>query len=133
MGLYTSRSNRGWLADKSVKEGGWQIEYGDEQRRIHEIFEADLAKHGVVCKMKAFIPWCTGEVGPSSERETKPNSEPRSSIARVPRALVRQPLLLLWGPDGLLGLARTETPLVGCILAEPTQLRLEDLAVIVFR
>jgi len=67
MGLYTSRLNRGWLADKSVKEGGWQIEYGDEQRRIHEIFEEDLAKHGVTCKMKAFIPWCTGEVGPTSD------------------------------------------------------------------
>jgi mannose-6-phosphate isomerase-like protein (cupin superfamily) len=70
MGLYTPHSNRGWLADKSVKEGGWQIEYADEEQRIHEIFEADLVEHGVTCKMKAFIPWCTGEVGPTSERET---------------------------------------------------------------
>ena len=70
MGLFKPRSNRGWLADKSVKEGGWQIEYEDEDRRIHEIFEAALAEQGATCKMKAFIPWCTGEVGPTSERDT---------------------------------------------------------------
>ncbi|MCH8198865.1 MAG: cupin domain-containing protein [Chloroflexi bacterium] len=69
MGLFKPRSNRGWLADKSVKEGGWQIEYEDEVRANHEAFEADLAAHGAPCRMKAFIPWCTGEVGPTSERE----------------------------------------------------------------
>ena len=69
MGLYKPRSNRGWLADKSVKEGGWQIEYEDEARENHKAFEADLAAHGAPCRMKAFIPWCTGEVGPTSERE----------------------------------------------------------------
>ena len=70
MGLFKPRSNRGWLADKSVKEGGWQIEYEDEDRKNHELFEADLAAHGAPCRMKAFIPWCTGDVGPTSERET---------------------------------------------------------------
>jgi len=70
MGLYKPRANRGWLADKSVKEGGWQIEYEDEARENHATFEADLAAHGATCRMKAFIPWCTGEVGPTSERET---------------------------------------------------------------
>ncbi|MCH7655466.1 MAG: cupin domain-containing protein [Chloroflexi bacterium] len=69
MGLYKPRSNRGWLADKSVKEGGWQIEYEDEERKNHEAFEAELAVHGAPCRMKAFVPWCTGEVGPTSERE----------------------------------------------------------------
>ncbi len=69
MGLFKPQSNRGWLADKSVKEGGWQIEYEDEVRENHEAFEADLAAHGATCRMKAFIPWCTGEVGPTSERE----------------------------------------------------------------
>ncbi len=29
-----------------------------------------LAKAGATCRMKAFIPHCTGEVGPTSERET---------------------------------------------------------------
>ena len=70
MGTQRPQSNRGWLADKSVKEGGWQIEYQDEDRAVHEAFEADLAKHGATCNMKAFIPWCTGEVGTTSERET---------------------------------------------------------------
>ena len=70
MGAYKPRSNRGWLADKSVREGGWQIEYQDEDRRIHEIFETELAEHGATCRMKAFTPWCTGEVGPISESDT---------------------------------------------------------------
>ena len=69
MGMSKPQSNRGWLADTSVKEGGWQIEYEDEVRKNHEDFEADLAAHGAPCRMKAFIPWCTGEVGPTSERE----------------------------------------------------------------
>ena len=69
MGMHKPQSNRGWLADKSVKEGGWQIEYEDEERKNHEAFEAELAAHGATCQMKAFIPWCTGEVGPTSERE----------------------------------------------------------------
>lgn len=55
---------------KSFKEGGYQLEYEDEHREIHGIFEKELAAHGAKCKMKAFIPWCTGEVGPTSERDT---------------------------------------------------------------
>ena len=70
MGLHKPRANRGWLADKSVKQGGWQIEYEDENPKIHELFEADLAKTGATCRMKAFVGTCTGEVGPTSERET---------------------------------------------------------------
>jgi mannose-6-phosphate isomerase-like protein (cupin superfamily) len=70
LGDMKPRSNRGWLADKSVKEGGWQIEYGDEEKAIHEEFEAQLAAKGVQCNMKAFIPWCTGNVGATDERRT---------------------------------------------------------------
>ena len=70
MGLHKPRANRGWLADKSVKQGGWQIEYEDEDPAIHELFEGDLAKAGAACRMKAFVSTCTGEVGPTSERET---------------------------------------------------------------
>ena len=47
-----------------------QIEYEDEDREIHVAFEAELASHGAPCRMKAFVPWCTGEVGPTSERDT---------------------------------------------------------------
>src|SRR5574341_1198817 len=57
-------------AAKSFKEGGYQLEYEDEDREIHGIFEKELASHSAKCKMKAFIPWCTGEVGPTSERDT---------------------------------------------------------------
>ncbi|MDA1035867.1 MAG: cupin domain-containing protein [Chloroflexi bacterium] len=62
------RANMG--PDVSIKEGGWQVEYSDEDREIHEIFEAELAKKGVKCNMKAFIPYCTGEAGVTSERDT---------------------------------------------------------------
>ena len=55
---------------KSMNEGGSQIEYEDEERAIHDLFEAELTSVGATCRMKAFIPWCTGEVGPTSERDT---------------------------------------------------------------
>ena len=55
---------------KSMNEGGSQIEYEDEERAIHDLFEAELTSVGAICRMKAFIPWCTGEVGPTSERDT---------------------------------------------------------------
>ena len=71
MGLYKKgRGGGGENADRSIKEGGWQIEYDDEDREIHQIFEKELNANGAQCKMKAFIPWCTGEVGPTSERDT---------------------------------------------------------------
>src|SRR5579884_949304 len=46
-------------ADVSLKEGGAQIEYEDEDRRIHEIFEEEMAKAGAKCRMKSMIQWCT--------------------------------------------------------------------------
>jgi mannose-6-phosphate isomerase-like protein (cupin superfamily) len=57
-------------ADVSLKDGGRQIEYEDEAREIHELFEAELAKRGAVCRMKAFIPYCAGEVGPTVQSDT---------------------------------------------------------------
>ncbi|MQA66994.1 MAG: cupin domain-containing protein [Alphaproteobacteria bacterium] len=56
--------------DISIKEGGCQIEYADENSKIHEIFEAELARHGAKCRMKAFVPGCNGEYGPTNERDT---------------------------------------------------------------
>ena len=60
---------RGDGSDVSVKQGGWQIEYHDEDRQVHELFERELALHGGTCHMKSLIPWCTGEAGelPRSE------------------------------------------------------------------
>jgi mannose-6-phosphate isomerase-like protein (cupin superfamily) len=69
-GFYAPQSMGSRMADVSIKEGGWQIEYGDEEKEIHEIFEKELAKNGAQCNMKAFIPWCTGVAGVTSERDT---------------------------------------------------------------
>ncbi len=69
MGLY-SPGGGGQSNYTSIKVEGGQIEYEDEDREIHKIFEKDLKAHGAPCRMKAFIPWCTGEVGPMSERDT---------------------------------------------------------------
>jgi mannose-6-phosphate isomerase-like protein (cupin superfamily) len=44
----------------SLKEGGWQIEYEDEDPEIHTRFETDLASHGVKCHMQRLIGSCSG-------------------------------------------------------------------------
>ncbi|MFM2128664.1 MAG: hypothetical protein RL477_210 [Pseudomonadota bacterium] len=42
--------------DVSVKEeGGFQIEYEDQDPRVHRIFLDELAKHGVDCRMGKFM------------------------------------------------------------------------------
>ena len=41
--------------DVDVKRGGRQIEYSDQDPRVHEIFLEELAKHGVTPKMGEFI------------------------------------------------------------------------------
>jgi quercetin dioxygenase-like cupin family protein len=56
-------------ADISQKEGGIQVEYEDEERDIHEIFEAELKKRGIECRMKNLISYCTGVPGPSTQGE----------------------------------------------------------------
>jgi oxalate decarboxylase/phosphoglucose isomerase-like protein (cupin superfamily) len=45
--------------DQSVKEGGAQIEYEDEDRKVHEMFEAALGKVGARCRMGSMVRWCT--------------------------------------------------------------------------
>ncbi len=47
-------------SDVSVKDGGAQIEYGDEDRAIHQLFETELARAGAPCHMRDMVPWCTG-------------------------------------------------------------------------
>jgi mannose-6-phosphate isomerase-like protein (cupin superfamily) len=56
-------------ADISEKEGGIQTEYEDEDPEIHQIFEEELAKRGVTCRMKNLVPNCHGEPGPSTQGE----------------------------------------------------------------
>jgi mannose-6-phosphate isomerase-like protein (cupin superfamily) len=54
----------------SIKEGGMQIEYEDEDHYIHELFESELKKNGAECHMGSFIPYCTGDASVTSERNT---------------------------------------------------------------
>ncbi len=70
--LYLSGAGERWQARESTvlrtgevsgKEGGRQVEYEDEDPEIHRIFEAELKKRGIICKMKNMVPWCTGEAG----------------------------------------------------------------------
>ena len=48
-------------SDLSLKEGGAQIEYPDEDPEIHKLFEAELARHGAKCRMRSMVAWCTSE------------------------------------------------------------------------
>jgi len=41
---------------KSLKEGGGQIEYEDQDPRVHDIWLAEMRKHGVEPKMDKFLP-----------------------------------------------------------------------------
>ena len=50
-------------AEVSGKEGGIQVEYDDENPEIHQIYEAELAKRGLTCRMKNLVSSCTGEPG----------------------------------------------------------------------
>jgi hypothetical protein len=42
---------KSYAVDESVKSGGDQIEYQDEAPQIRQMFEQELAKEGVVCRM----------------------------------------------------------------------------------
>ena len=41
--------------DTTVQQGGSQIDYADQDPRIHQIYLAELRKHGVECRMSQFI------------------------------------------------------------------------------
>jgi quercetin dioxygenase-like cupin family protein len=47
--------------DLDVKQGGAQIEYPDENRKVHDLFESELAKSSTPCGMRSMIAWCTGK------------------------------------------------------------------------
>ena len=47
--------------DVSVKDGGLQIEYADEDPTIHREFEESLARAGATCRMRSMVPSCTAE------------------------------------------------------------------------
>ena len=41
--------------DVSIKDGGRQIEYEDQDPRIHRMYVDELAKHGISARMDAFL------------------------------------------------------------------------------
>lgn len=45
--------------DEDVKKGGSQIEYGDEEPKIHREFEEAAAKARAACRMGEFHPLCS--------------------------------------------------------------------------
>jgi quercetin dioxygenase-like cupin family protein len=57
----------------SGKKGGYQVEYEDEEPDIHRIFEEELRKRGITCKMKNMVPWCTGEPGAETAKAHFPD------------------------------------------------------------
>lgn len=46
----------------SVKQGGGQIEYEDENPRVHPEFEEAVRKAGAVCRMGEHHPACSQKV-----------------------------------------------------------------------
>ena len=56
---YPINFNDGEVPGVSLKEGGGQIEYEDEDQRIHREFETELKKAGARCTMGAYHPHCT--------------------------------------------------------------------------
>jgi hypothetical protein len=46
--------------DKSVKDGGNQVEYEDEDPRILELYERECAKNGVQSRMRQLTPQPAG-------------------------------------------------------------------------
>jgi len=54
-------SSGSWSVDRSEQEGGTQIEYQDEDPRIHAMFEEEVAEHGAACHMAGYSPFCTAE------------------------------------------------------------------------
>lgn len=45
------RGGKNWKSDTDVKKGGDQIEYQDEDPKIREMFEYELSKRGIECRM----------------------------------------------------------------------------------
>ncbi len=54
---------RGEGSGVSLKLGGWQIEYEDEDPMVHQLYESEVRRHGAKCLMKGLVAGCTGEAG----------------------------------------------------------------------
>ena len=63
----------------SNKEGGRQVEYEDEEPEIHQMFEEELGKRGIPCRMKNMVPWCTGQPGAEAAKTYFPDEHGATS------------------------------------------------------
>ena len=52
---------------RSIKDGGSQIEFEDENPQVHADFEAALKKVGAKCQMGAYHPYCTEKENAAAE------------------------------------------------------------------
>jgi hypothetical protein len=52
----------------SVKDGGWQVDFEDEEPAIHRDFLAALEKSGAECQMCDYYPQCPKKAAPPSVR-----------------------------------------------------------------
>ena len=43
------------MVDKSQEDGGRQVEYENEDPRILDLYEAELAKRGIQSRMREFV------------------------------------------------------------------------------
>jgi mannose-6-phosphate isomerase-like protein (cupin superfamily) len=53
-------------SDVSLKTGGNQMEYEDEDQSVHTTFEAELRANGAECRMHGLSQWCTSDLAPPS-------------------------------------------------------------------
>ncbi len=53
--LTSEKRNMFMSLDTSVRDGGRQIEYRDQDPRLHEIYLAELARHGVASRMGEYL------------------------------------------------------------------------------
>ncbi|MGY9004781.1 MAG: hypothetical protein ACKVJQ_01585, partial [Alphaproteobacteria bacterium] len=56
---FMKQKNREGETFTSIKEGGSQIEFEDENPAIHKDFEAALGKAGAKCTMGGYHPLCS--------------------------------------------------------------------------
>jgi uncharacterized RmlC-like cupin family protein len=73
---FTTKQRKIFLGvDVNVRDGGYQIEYADQDPRIHLLFLEELAKYGVKSKMAPFID----ETG-FQKAALQSNGSPRSQV-----------------------------------------------------
>ena len=68
-------------SDVDINDGGAQIEYKDEGREIHEIFEAELGRNDAPCRMSPSSPGATAWLAPPTSERPKHSHQRPSRFA----------------------------------------------------